>query len=141
MQYVHYGHQQFDSRFFKPVKNRRYTPKPIGGFWASPVTTRGSKWAELCRKEGYDGCDLKRSFQFNIPLTGKILRITRVNQLDALPKSAPDEYGIVYLDFEALAKEYDALEVLISEDNRLYYSLFGWDVDTLLVFNPDIIIR
>ena len=45
------------------------------------------------------------------------------------------------LDFEKLAQEYDAIEVLISGDPGLYYELYGWDCDSILIMNPEIIIE
>ena len=53
------------------------------------------------------------------------------------------------IDFEELAKEYDGIMVWmyrskdIDEEARMfdgmYYRMYGWDVDTLVVFNQDII--
>ena len=45
----------------------------------------------------------------------------------------------IFLDFEKLSKEYDAIEVNISECRDLYYSLCGWDCDSILIMNSDII--
>ena len=45
----------------------------------------------------------------------------------------------IFLDFEKLSKEYDAIEVNISECRDLYYSLYGWDCDSIVIMNPDII--
>lgn len=45
----------------------------------------------------------------------------------------------IALDFEEIKKEYDAIEVLISEDDQLYWDLYGWDCDSLLILNKDII--
>ena len=41
------------------------------------------------------------------------------------------------LDFEELKKEYDAIEVIISDG--LYYALYGWDCDSILILNKDIV--
>ena len=43
------------------------------------------------------------------------------------------------LDFEKLAEIYDAMVVYISADYNLYYRLYGWDVDSVLVFNPNVV--
>ena len=44
------------------------------------------------------------------------------------------------IDFEKLASRYDAIEVLISKDGRLYSALYGWDCDSILILNPNVII-
>ena len=44
------------------------------------------------------------------------------------------------LNFERMVHDgYDGMEVIIST-NDIYYALYGWDCDSLLVFNPDIMI-
>ena len=65
------------------------------------------------------------------------------NIINNLVKIANKE-GLIYpitkcLDFEKLARDYDAIEVLISNDYRLNTSLMGWDCDSIIVFNPNII--
>jgi len=45
----------------------------------------------------------------------------------------------VFLDFEKIKESYDAIELLISKDQRLYYKLYGWDCDCILVLNKDAI--
>ena len=47
-------------------------------------------------------------------------------------------YGI---DFEALAREYDVLECSLSKYPSLYWSLYGWDCDSILVMNPNVIVE
>ena len=50
------------------------------------------------------------------------------------------------LDFELLTYEYDAIELHLSEDNSrgdfmecLYWVLYGWDCDSILIMNPDVV--
>ena len=43
------------------------------------------------------------------------------------------------MDFEQLKENYDAIEVDISADNTLYWELYGWDVDSILVLNPNVV--
>ena len=66
-----------------------------------------------------------------------------MNELGLLPK-AEDKFGLsswVLLDFEKLAETYDAVEVNISSDFNLYYQLYGWDCDSIVIMNPDIIVE
>ena len=44
-------------------------------------------------------------------------------------------------DFESLALTgVDAIEVFISEDIELYDKLLGWDVNSILIMNPNILV-
>ena len=68
----------------------------------------------------------------------KILTISTCEHLKDLPKSCESCYD--FLDFEELSKKYDAIEVWISKDSNLYFELYGWDCDSILIMNPKIII-
>ena len=46
-----------------------------------------------------------------------------------------------FLDFEKLSKSYDVIEVNISADRDLYWELYGWDCDSILVMNPSVIVE
>lgn len=83
---------------------------------------------------------MENSFKFQLDEKAKVLRIKSVNDLEELPK-AQDGFGhIVILDFEKLAEQYDAIEVTIGYDRDLYYALYGWDCDSILIMNPDVVI-
>ena len=43
----------------------------------------------------------------------------------------------VFLDFEKLAKQYDAIELFVYGDFDLQGLLGTWDCDCVLVLNPD----
>lgn len=44
-------------------------------------------------------------------------------------------------NFESLALNgVDAIEVFISEDKELYDKLLGWDINSILIMNPEIIV-
>ena len=71
----------------------------------------------------------------------RVLYINSVNDLEDLPE-LHNEIGICswkLLNFEKLAKTYDAIEVNISGDPELYFALYGWDCDSILIMNPNII--
>lgn len=144
--FVHYGHDQFDSALFQPVENISFM-KPKGGFWSAPVNTDNG-WDEFLREEFWDDPQtlerLNHQFQFQVKKDARVLNIASLEDLNdkQLPtRTLTGNYQV--LDFEKLAQDYDAMFLDLSHDTRLDYlhdsRVRGFDVDTLLVFNPDII--
>ena len=137
--YIHYGHDHFYKSLFSPIKNIHSLTKPIGGLWASDVDAMCG-WKDWCDDNEFSECEEDNKFKFTL-VDAKILTINSSNDLENLPKGE-NKYGmssLVILDFEKISQEYDAIEVNISSDGMLYYRLYGWDCDSILVMNPDVI--
>lgn len=141
--YIHYGHKRFDKDKFVPIKNHHWV-KPFGGFWASSINAKYG-WKDWNKDSEFRECKKQNSFKFTLKDNAKILKINCLEDLKGLPRDK-ELYGMynfesdVYLDFEQLVKDgYDAIEVNISNDDRLYWALYGWDCDSLLVLNKEII--
>lgn len=145
--FVHMGHRHFDAQNgFRPIVNRDHFVKPMGGLWGSPVDSPYG-WEEWVKDNNfnsltgnkYDG----KQFSFKLTEAANVLEITSAGQLDNLPQIKDDITSscFVSLDFDKLAQEYDAMIVYISADNELYWKLYGWDVDSILVFNPNVVIE
>ena len=142
--YIHYGHTKFDKDLFTKIKNVDCSTKPRGGLWASDIYTKYG-WKEWCNENEFRDCDKENSFTFTLSDNAKILYIESVNDLQSLPK-VDDKFGInfsswILLDFEKLAEIYDAVEVSISSDFDLYYQLYGWDCDSIVIMNPDVVVE
>ena len=140
--YIHYGHTSFDKEKFIPIKNRQLFVKPIGGLWASDVKAKFG-WKDWCEAEHFRDCKKENSFTFVLSKDAKVLEINSVQQLTCLPQRE-EPYGFAYtqwvlLDFELLSKIYDAIELNISKDHDLYWKLYGWDCDCILIMNPEIV--
>lgn len=144
--YVHDGHSNFDINLFKHISCRENFNKPLGGLWASPVDSPYT-WEQWCLDNnfnytiGEDKYFQGEQFRFKLKDNARLLSITSAKQLDELPQIKNDLTSNIYkiLDFKQLEKEYDAIEVLISMDHQLYWDLYGWDVDSIVVMNPDVI--
>ena len=151
--YIHYGSKHFDSSKFVPIKNQTFI-KPLGGFWASPVdSTYG--WREWNDRSGFAKIVEEESFQFTLKENANVLHIYETNDLKDLPKETipgfpilSDSISPIYLDFEKILESgVDAIELHLTEERRydndflkgLYWSLYGWDCDSILIMNPDII--
>ncbi len=142
--YIHYGSFNFDKNLFVPISNRPIFVKPFGGMWASPVESEFG-WKEWCESEGWKIEKLSKHFIFKLKDDCTLLAIRSNSDLDELRfKGYCIEYSKYsflpddqyYLDFEKLLENgIDAIEVYINSD--IYWSLYGWDCDSLLVLNPD----
>lgn len=141
--YIHYGHKSFDRNRFRPIKNRRALTKPEGGFWASPIDAEYG-WKKWCDENDFRYCGLDNCFTFTLSLGARVLTIRSADGLDNLPQ-VKDEWSFLdwcTLDFEKLLEQgYDAVELELSADWRLYMSLYGWDCDSILVMNPNVIVE
>ena len=137
--YIHYGHRSFNRNLFIPIANRRNLAKPIGGLWASAVDADYG-WKDWCEDSDFRKCENENSFIFTLSDNARVLYIDNISDTDNLPKTS-GEFKLcswVCLDFEKLKDEYDAIEVKISGDG-IYFGLYGWDCDSILIMNPDII--
>lgn len=140
--YIHYGHIEFRHDKFNPIVNSSaWSTKPTGGFWASDIKAKYG-WKDWCKDEDFRRCDKSNSFTFCLKDDARVLVINSKNDLVNLPK-AKNGYaalGWVALDFEALSRNYDAIEANISKDDDLYFALYGWDCDSILIMNPDVVV-
>ena len=139
MKYIHYGHKTFEPDRFQKVENQLGIPKPNGGLWASPIETEYG-WKEWNANKNI-GASFEEYFMFTLKKDAKVLTISNVEQLGDLPQlnSLFPFNTWALLDYEKLAEEYDAIEVKITEDGRLYEKLYTWDCDSILIINPDVI--
>ena len=165
--YIHYGSDHFSPTRFKEITNSpRGWNKPIGGLWASPKPTPShsdefyytSLWKDWCLYNDYKVDRLEKSFEFTLAKNSKVLYLNDVIKFNdsnwifndeslkscieiKFPGALPSILSTsIYMDFELLKKRnYDAIYVAIDDD--FYYPLYGWDVDSLLVMNPNCIVE
>lgn len=142
--YIHYG----DDKFEKPgsIRNLDQFTKPSGGFWAS---RKGDPfgWKRWCEREDFRLNRLERSFEFVLKDFAKVAVLSNSKDLIPMPKLKDswkphkDSHDLFVdwccLDFEALSKIYDAIE--ITNIRELYWDLYGWDCNSILIMNPDIV--
>lgn len=144
--YIHYGAEAFDLGKFKKVSNCDYFSKPYGGLWASPIDAKEG-WKTWCENENFEphsGFD--KHFCFELAKDAKVYHIRKADDIYELPLLAYSmAVSTICIDFEEASKSWDAIEVHISEDtateytNSVYWLLYGWDCDSILIMNPNII--
>mgnify|MGYP001322952334 CR=1 FL=1 len=133
--YIHYGHDRFDPNLFHHIQNEHNWVKPKGGLWASPVNAKLG-WKDWCKIEEFRECIEENSFKFTLP-GANIFVIDSVEKLNALPSLGLNCIRKL-IDFEkCIELGYDAIELNLSSDHQLYWELYGWDCDSIIVMNPD----
>jgi hypothetical protein len=143
--YIHYGSNTFYENLFIQIKNRVHF-KPYGGLWASNINAKFS-WKDWCESEDFFKNNFNKFFKFTLKKDSKILTIANCSQLNDIPiqnndffvKYTTSKFPFRYIDFEKLKESYDAIEILISNDRKLYYEIYGWDCDSILIMNKNII--
>ncbi len=141
--YVHYGAPQFDPNKFDPIQN--WWNKPHGGLWASPIDANFG-WKEWCRETNFRECTEENSFRFSLTSDANVYYIDcelAESHLPSLPWPCvhirrPD---LRIYDFEELLHAgVDAVELNLSAYRPLYWLMYGWDCDCILILNPDVIV-
>ena len=80
-------------------------------------------------------------FRFQMADESRICHIRTEMDAANLPWSDPPDLLLGYmLNFQEIAKQYDAIEFHISENYALKYALPAWDCDSILVLNKDAVI-
>ena len=140
--YIHYGHKHFDPYLFCPISNRGQWVKPTGGLWASPIDASFG-WKDWNRDSRFVTCNDDNSFTFTLKDGARLLVIADNDFLKKLPQITAEYMHDLWcmLDFEKLSEDYDAIELVLSADSRLYWSLYGWDCDSILVMNPNVVVE
>lgn len=137
--YIHYGHDQFSPDKFCPITNEFLNVKPRGGLWASDTQAQKG-WKNWCQSENFRDCNENNAFKFTIAESANIVEIRSGKDLNALPHITTQmRVSWDLLDFERMALDgVDAIELFIDEE--LYFRLYGWDCDSILIMNKDVVI-
>ena len=145
-------HNRIDLNEIGPIVNQVNKNKPSGGLWLSI----NEGWECWCASENGNPKWLKGPrYEFRLKKKAKILWIYRGEDLLSLPSNQEtavywseliDNFDIDkeferFPDFEKISEEYDAMAVMVQSDigHDLSLRLCGWDCDSMLVFNPEII--
>lgn len=146
--YIHYGNDHFDIVTMKSLiedaeKNRSLQfMNKCCGIWASPTDSNWT-WKDWCESENFHTERLETHFTFTLKPEARVLYVESSDDVEEYTKPSSFESFAFrrYIDFDKIKKEYDALEICHDKDyNDLHYSYFyTWDVDSILVWNPDVI--
>lgn len=145
--YIHYGATSFQLDKFQPIKNQEWgAVKPTGGIWASPIDAEWG-WKQWCVSEEFRINKLSTSFEFYLDDNARVCHIKSVDDLRKLPRLQGLDSTLYCIDFEKAMVKYDAIELHLSDEinddylDGLYFRLYGWDCDSILIMNPNIIMN
>lgn len=136
----HYGHNQFDPSKFVKIENSGWI-KPIGGLWTSPINSEFG-WVDFYDEQECAGLDMDINKYFDIHIkVDNMLVINSYDDLNILPWMK-SEIGNA-IDFEALAKVYDAFHLTLNGMRDcinghipgIDRTIWGWDCETILIMN------
>lgn len=135
---IHYGSEKFIPEKVLPVKNDSWVKPKEGGLWTSPIDSKWG-WKDWNDCEQFIDCDKRNSFTICLKSDAKIFVIDSLEDLKNSPLR--DGYNKRVLDFELIAKKYDAIWLTEKGQNETHLSypidLYGWDCETVLILNPD----
>ena len=149
--YIHYGNDKFDPERLRVREDRCSYQEKIkpSGLWACDENAHWG-WKEWCEGEGYNVEDLATHFRFKLAPETKLLTINSMREASEYilvdHGSDPSRAALIYdirLDTERLYKEYDAIYVNLDEDWSAFrdnFIFYTWDVSSLCVWNPDVVI-
>lgn len=120
-------------------KNTDLRHKPLNVLWTSPVDpkTGESAWMNWCRREGYE-VDFYEQKRWHIVPHKNCKILTLLPDSSKFDKyTRRNRFNERILDFEAIAKDYDALYVPEKTVDRYNHSiLVAWDVASCVFFKP-----
>lgn len=144
--YIHYGSTHFRPEAFVTPVNDDWT-KPKGGLWACLKDNEHAyTWKKWNESEEFRECNDDYAFCFTLKDDANIHYIYCPLDLYTLPLLSNRE-SEVKIDFEkCLSIGIDAIELRYfgdwekaSPSGELYWKLWGWDCDSIIILNPDCI--
>jgi hypothetical protein len=150
MVFISYGTDSFDPSKFKPINLESewgmIHNQPHGGLWASPVTSKYG-WADWCHYNIFNVSSLGKHFCFTLSPNAKIFVIDGLGDVyEYLTFNKDIKYFI--LDFKKMINDgYDGIYLTANASQNLRHISFNsrimgfdsWDVESICVFNPDIV--
>lgn len=150
--FITYGcGKHFDRSKFREIKNREVLSiyhKPHGGLWSSPVNS-DIGWKDWCLGEDFMLEKLKESFRFKIKETSKVYIIDNEVDLKNIPMKLETSFSFRpferCIDYEGMKNVgYDAIWLTghgmrSTREDHYGMTTYGFDCETLLILNPDII--
>ena len=147
--FISFGTSKYEKDKFKNVDVKNsftlLRNKPTGGLWASPLKSKYG-WADFCNSENFRLKTLAEHFIFKIDENAKIYIIDNEKDLKKI-SFVKGQFGNYSIDFQLLMDSgFDGIYVTYNAVSQLRHDfdningLDSWDVESICIFNPNIII-
>lgn len=143
MEYVNYSREGFNKKLFNEISNDNWI-KPHGGLWACRADST-YQWIDWCKDSDFRLDKYKVPFMFELEDTANILQIKTPEDFKLLCPYVIESYtdpirseiSFRSIDFVKMARDgYDGMEVFpVTGYPTIYWALYGWDVDSIVLFN------
>ena len=145
--YIHYGASNYDQTKFKKIGyDHPLGTKPSGGLWGTWDTAKYS-WKQWCLDNEFKENQLASYFRFGLVDNVRILELSEIDDLDSIQVLEKRKFHIglypttIHIDWYELMKNYDVVRLNYSQNEQLWYRvLYGWDCDSILVLNENVIV-
>ena len=144
--YRNYGNgSSFDPTLWKDPENGGWMwVKPvIGGLWASPVNSMWG-WKDWCESEGYLEISKQEYFDFCLSNDARIYTINTPTDIRRFKYtfilSTSNNYDPLAIDFKGAKKDYDAIFLSELGERTTRDLMHGWDCESILILNKEVII-
>ena len=121
---------------FEPIKNRGLV-KPYGGLWTSTWEGESSAWVRWA-SDNYKTLYRRQWWLIEPDPVARICTIETYEDLRGLVARYPAGHFSEYLDFETMAREFDAIHLTKKGQRATHFtfpeSLYGWDCESTLWF-------
>lgn len=138
--FVHFGSDKLDRAKFVEITDASYCGglKPQGGLWGSNESGHG--WRLWCREVRWNQDRLNTKFTFRLKAGARVLNV----QGDELVRYSDDtnfgfRHYISCINWQKVKSDYDAVYIAAGSDDQLYMNYYGWDCDSILVLNFDVV--
>lgn len=138
--YRHYGASKYiPEKVQMPSSECMINGKPDNGMWASPLIKGAYLWKDFCIDEKFEIESLKKHFDFRLSQKARVLVLNNSTASKYIVEKKIYLIKERLLDMELiLAEGWDA--IYYDANNIGPYRLEYWDVTSIVIFNPDIVI-
>jgi hypothetical protein len=147
MIFVSYLYDEFNKDAMTEPKEDSFRNKFTGGLWACPIDSVEG-WKEWCEHEDFHTGN--NQFTFKLKPEAKIYEIDNAEDLIRVSTLLNNKSGRKRISLEYLRSNgYDGIYATenavmglryYERENRDIEDLYNWDVESLFIFNPDVII-